>query len=56
MRQLWPFLALQILFYAFFIRRPTVGKIWALLLLLSITEGLGVILMLWGFAGGRGFA
>ncbi|HLB66895.1 MAG TPA: UbiA family prenyltransferase [Thermoplasmata archaeon] len=56
MRQLWPFLALQVLFYAFFIRRPTVGKIWALLLLLTVTEGLGVILMLWAFTGGRAFA
>jgi len=56
MRQLWPFLALQVLFYAFFIRRPTVGKIWALLLLLTVTEGLGVILMLWAFTGGRALA
>jgi len=52
---LWPFVGLQIVFYAGLIRRPTVGKIWALLLLLSITEGIGVLLMLWGFVGGRAF-
>jgi chlorophyll synthase len=53
MAQLWPFVALQIVFYAVFTRRPTVGKIWALLLLLSITEGIGVLLMLWGFVQGN---
>ncbi len=52
MSRLWPFLGLQIVFYPFFVRRPTVGKIWALLLLLSITQGLGVLLMLFGFTGG----
>src|SRR5438094_196627 len=31
MADLWPFLALQVLFYAVFIRRATVGRIWALL-------------------------
>jgi chlorophyll synthase len=51
MTQLWPFLALQVVFYAVFIRRATVGRIWALLLLLSILQGLGVILMLWQFVG-----
>ena len=51
MADLWPFLALQILFYAVFIRRATVGRIWALLLLLSILQALGVILMLWRFVG-----
>ena len=49
MADLWPFLALQLLFYAVFIRRATVGRIWALLLLLSILQALGVILMLWRF-------
>ncbi len=53
MGQLWPFVALQIVFYSVFIRKPTVGKIWALLLLLSIAEGVGVLLMLWGFVQGR---
>ena len=53
MGQLWPFVALQIVFYAVFIRKPSVGKIWALLLLLSIAEGVGVLLMLWGFVQGR---
>jgi len=43
-------------FYAIFIRRPTVGRIWALLLLLSILQGLGVILMLWRFVGERTWA
>ncbi len=56
MGPLWPFLGLQLIFYATFIRRPTVGKIWALLLLLSATEGLGVLLMLWGFVQGQGWA
>ncbi len=51
MADLWPFLALQILFYAVFIRRATVGRIWALLLFLSILQALGVILMLWRFVG-----
>ncbi|HWM53485.1 MAG TPA: hypothetical protein VNP71_10030 [Thermoplasmata archaeon] len=51
MADLWPFLALQVLFYAVFTRRATVGRIWALLLLLSILQALGVILMLWRFVG-----
>ena len=51
MAELWPFLALQIIFYAVFIRRATVGRIWALLLFLSILQGLGVLLMLWRFVG-----
>jgi len=53
MARLWPFVALQLGFYVFFLRRPTVGNIWGLLLLLSITQGLGVILFLYGFTGGR---
>ena len=56
MAELWPFLGLQIVFYAIFIRRATVGRIWALLLLLSILQGLGVILMLWRFVGERTWA
>jgi len=55
MAQLWPFIGLQVVFYALFSRRPSVGKIWALLLLLSITEGVGVLLMLWGFVQARTF-
>src|SRR2546425_2313451 len=51
--ELWPFLALQVLFYAVFIRRATVGRIWALLLFLSILQGLGVLLMLWRFVDRR---
>ncbi len=54
--ELWPFLALQVLFYAIFIRRATVGRIWALLLFLSILQGLGVVLMLWRFVGQRAWA
>jgi chlorophyll synthase len=56
MTELWPFLGLQIIFYAIFSRRATVGRIWALLLLLSILQGLGVILMLWRFVGEHGWA
>jgi chlorophyll synthase len=56
MAELWPFLALQLIFYAAFLRRPTVGRIWALLLFLSILQGLGVILMLWRFVGQRTWA
>jgi len=56
MAELWPFLGLQVIFYAAFLRRPTVGRIWALLLFLSILQGLGVILMLWRFVGQRGWA
>lgn len=56
MAELWPFLALQVLFYAIFLRRATVGKIWALLLFLSILQGLGVLLMLWRFVGERAWS
>ena len=56
MAELWPFLALQVIFYAIFLRRPTVGRIWALLLFLSILQGLGVLLMLWRFVGERALA
>lgn len=56
MRPLWPFLGLQIAFYVVFMRRATVGRIWALLLLLSVTQALGVLLMLWGFVGGRAWS
>ena len=56
MADLWPFLALQVIFYAAFLRRPTVGRIWALLLFLSILQGLGVLLMLWRFVGQRAWA
>lgn len=56
MTELWPFIGLQVVFYAIFIRRPTVGRIWALLLMLSILQGLGVVLMLWRFVGERTWA
>ncbi len=55
MKPLWPFLGLQVVLYLIFIRRPTVGRIWALLLLLSVAQGLGVLLMLWGFVQGHGW-
>ena len=53
MGPLWPFLLLAIAFYAVFIRRPSVGRTWSLLLVLSLAEGLGVLLMLRGFVGGE---
>ena len=56
MGPLWPFLLLAIVFYAVFMRRPTVGKEWALVLVLSLAQGFGVLLMLWGFVGGRTLA
>ena len=56
MARLWPFLLLAIVFYAVFIRHPSVGKEWALVLVLSLAQGFGVLLMLWGFVGGRTLA
>ncbi|HYY47842.1 MAG TPA: hypothetical protein VFA17_04075 [Thermoplasmata archaeon] len=56
MGELWPFLGLQVIFYAVFLRRATVGRIWALLLFLSILQGLGVLLMLWRFVGEHAWA
>lgn len=56
MPALWPFVALQVVFYGLFLRRATVGRIWALLLFLSILQGLGVLLMLWRFVGQRAWA
>ncbi|HKW43726.1 MAG TPA: UbiA family prenyltransferase [Thermoplasmata archaeon] len=56
MVDLWPFVALQILFYGVFVRRPTVGRMWALLLFLSILQGLGVLLMLWRFVNQRAWS
>lgn len=53
MGPLWPFLGLAIVLYGAFIRTPTTGRIWALLLLLSLAQGIGLLLMLWSFAGGR---
>ena len=53
---LWPFLAAQIVFYAAFLGRPTQGKIWALLLLLSILQVLATLLFLHLFVGGHAYA
>lgn len=52
---LWPFLLAQIGLYAIFARRPTQGKIWALLLLLSILQALATLLFLYFFVGGRAY-
>ncbi len=49
---LWSFVGLQVILYVVFLRRATLGKIWALLMLLSIAQALGVLLMLWGFVEG----
>lgn len=53
MAYLWPFLALQLAFYVAFIVKPTVARMWALLFLLSVLQGLGVLLLLWRFVGER---
>lgn len=50
---LWPFLAVQVGLYAAFLRRPTQPKIWALLLLLSILQGLSTLLFLHAFTAGQ---
>jgi len=56
MGPLWSFLALAVVFYAVFIRRPSVGKTWALILVLGLAQGIWVLLMLWAFVGGRTLA
>lgn len=53
---LWPFLAVQVVLYATFMRRPTQGKIWALLLLLSLVQGLATLLFLYAFVDGQTYA
>jgi len=53
---LWPFLGAQVVFYAAFLRRPTQGKIWTLLVLLSILQALATLLFLYAFVGGRAYA
>ena len=53
---LWPFLAAQLALYAAFVRRPTQGKIWALILLLSILQALATLLFLYYFVGGAAYA
>lgn len=52
---LWPFLIGQVVLYATFLRRPTQGKIWALVVLLAILQGLTVLLFLYTFAGGQAY-
>ncbi len=56
LRALWPFLAVQILLYGVFMRRPTQGKIWALLLLLTLVQGLATLLFLFQFVDGQTYA
>ncbi|HKZ98395.1 MAG TPA: UbiA family prenyltransferase [Thermoplasmata archaeon] len=53
MGPLWPSLGLALVFYLALLRSPTTGRIWALLLLLSLAQGLGLLLLLWAFVGGR---
>lgn len=53
---LWPFLAVQLLLYGASLRAPTQGKIWALLLLLSLVQGLTTLLFLYRFVGGQTYA
>lgn len=52
---LWPFLAVQILLYMAFMRRPTQSNVWALLLLLSIVQGLATFLFLYQFTDGQAY-
>lgn len=52
---LWPFLAVQILLYGAFMRRPTPSNVWALLLLLSIVQALATFLFLYQFTGGQAY-
>ena len=52
---IWPFLVAQIALYAIFLRRPTQGKIWALILLLTVLQGLAVLLFLYLFTGNRAY-
>jgi 4-hydroxybenzoate polyprenyltransferase len=53
--RLWPFLVAQVLLYAAFLRKPSQGKIWALLVMLSILQGLTVLLFLYDFTGGQAY-
>ncbi|HEV8594052.1 MAG TPA: UbiA family prenyltransferase [Thermoplasmata archaeon] len=52
---LWPFLLGQVVLYAAFLRRPTQGKTWALILLLTVLQGLSTLLFLYFFTGGRAY-
>lgn len=53
---LWPFLAVQGALYAASMRHPSQPKIWALLLLLSLVQGLSTLLFLFQFTGGQTYA
>ena len=52
---LWPFLIAQAFLYAIFLRKPTQGKLWALILLLTVLQGLSTLLFLYVFTGGRAY-
>lgn len=52
---LWPFLVGQVALYAVFLRRPTQGKTWALILLLTVLQGLTTLLFLYFFTGGQAY-
>lgn len=53
---LWPFLAIQILLYFSSLGRASQARIWALLLLLSIVQGLATLLFLFQFTAGQTLA
>jgi len=52
---LWPFLLGQVALFAIFLRKPTQPKIWALILLLTVLQGLSTILFLYLFTGGQAY-
>ncbi len=54
-QRLWPLLAAQVVLYATFLRKPTQGKIWALILLLTVLQFLATVLFLYYFANGRAY-
>ena len=52
---LWPFLLGQVALFAIFLRKPTQPKIWALILLLTVLQGLSTILFLYLFTAGQAY-
>jgi 4-hydroxybenzoate polyprenyltransferase len=53
---LWPFLIAQVVVYGVFLRNPTQAKTWALILLVTILQGLTTLLFLYFFVGGQSYA
>lgn len=51
----WPFLIGQVALYAIFLRKPTQGKTWALILMLTLLQGLSTLLFLYFFTGGQAY-